>query len=389
MPAHGVPLRVLPGGRWDGCHGSCRTGYRVVARTGRAFKERFCQIAPHNVEEVWRHVQEMLDGGAIRPSQSPWCNAIVLVWKKNGTLWFCIDFRRLNTRKRKDWYLIPRGPETMESLVGTRYFSTMDLKSGFWQVKMSEESRQYTAFTVGSMGVYKFLRMPYGLCNAPAMFQHLMQNCLGELNLQFSTIYLDNVIVYSRMQEDHLTHLQAVLDRFAHHGLKLKPSKCHFFKENITYLGHKISAWYATRPRRHPEYRQYGTPHHVTGIRKFVGAVGYFRCVHQELLLYVPDHWTISPVVKTASWRTTLLPWPPPHWRCSKPWKRSAWQRQYWHLWIWRSLSFWKPMHLGLVLELYCYKSRGMENCTLLHTPAGLCTGVRRITTHPNWSFSP
>ena len=130
----------------------------------------------------------------------------------------------------------------MESLVGARYFSTMELKSGFWQVKLSEESRQYTAFTVGSMGVYKFLRMPYGLCNAPAMFQCLMQNCLGELNLQFALIYLDDVIVYSRMQEDHLTRLQAVLDRFAHLELKLKLSKCHFFKENITYLEHKISA---------------------------------------------------------------------------------------------------------------------------------------------------
>ena len=118
----------------------------------------------------------------------------------------------------------------------------MDLKSGFWQVKVSEESRQYTAFTVGSMGVYKFLCMPYGLCNAPATFQHLMQNCLGELNLSFTMVYLDDVIVYSEMLEDHLTWLQAVFDCFTHHGLKLKPSKCHFFKEEILYLGHEISA---------------------------------------------------------------------------------------------------------------------------------------------------
>ena len=167
----------------------------------------------------------------------------------------------------------------MESLVGARYFSTMDLKSGFWQVKMSEESCQYTAFTVGSMGVYEFLRMPYGLCNAPATFQHLMQNCLRELNLQFTLIYLDNVIVYSRTQEDHLTHLQAVLDCFAHHRLKLKPSKCHFFKENITYLGHKISAK-GMLPGQEgiQKIANMGPPTTVTGIRKFVGAVGYFRC---------------------------------------------------------------------------------------------------------------
>ena len=149
----------------------------------------------------------MLDGGAIRPSQSLWCNAIVLVWKKDGTQRFCIDFRCLNARMKKDSYPLLRGPETMESLMGTRYFSTMDLNSRFWQVKMSEESCQYTAFTIGSMGVYEFLRMPYGLCNAPATFQCLMQNCLRELNLQFTLIYLDDVIVYSRMQEDHLTCL--------------------------------------------------------------------------------------------------------------------------------------------------------------------------------------
>ena len=100
----------------------------------------------------------------------------------------------------------------MESLVGAQYFSTVDLKSGFWQIKMAEESHQYTVFTVGSLGIYEFLRMPYRLCNAPVTFQCLMQNCLGELNLQYALIYLDDVIVYSRTPEDHLKWLQVVLD---------------------------------------------------------------------------------------------------------------------------------------------------------------------------------
>ena len=138
--------------------------------------------------------------------------------------------------------LLPRMQETMESMVGARFFSSMDLKSGFWQVKMSEESRQYTAFTVGSLGVYEFLRMPYGLCNAPATFQRLMQNCLGELNLTYTLVYLDDVIVYSHTEEDHLRRLQAVFERFQEHGLKLKPSKCSFLREQITFLGHEVSA---------------------------------------------------------------------------------------------------------------------------------------------------
>ena len=169
------------------------------------FKERLRRITPPLVEEVRQHIQEMLDGGAICPSQSPWCNAVVLVRKKDGSLRFCNDFQHLNAKTKKDSYPLPQMQETMESMVGTRYFSCMDLKRGFWQVKMLEKACQYTAFTVGSMGMYEFLHMLYGLCNAPATFQRLMQYCLGELNLTYTLIYLDDVIVYSRTEEEHLT----------------------------------------------------------------------------------------------------------------------------------------------------------------------------------------
>ena len=242
------------------------------------FKERFRRIAPPLVDEVCQHIQEMLDGGAIRPSQSPWCNAVVLVRKKDGSLRFCIDFRRLNARTKKDAYPLPRMQETMESMVGARHFSCMDLKSGFWQVQMDEESRQYTAFTVGSMGVYEFLRMPYGLCNAPATFQRLMQNCLGELNLTYALIYLDDVIIYSKTEEEHLVRLRAVLERFMEHGLKLKPSKCNFFRTEISYLGHKVSAA-GMEPGTDglKGIVEIVPPATYTQVRKFLGATGYFR----------------------------------------------------------------------------------------------------------------
>ena len=188
------------------------TNHVIELMKDEPFKERFRRIAPLLVDEVRQHIQEMLDDSAIRPSQSPWCNAVVLVRKKDGLLQFCIDFRRLNARTKKDAYPLPHMQETMESMVGARHFSCMDLKSGFWQVQMDEESRQYTAFTVGSMGVYEFLHMPHGLCNAPAMFQRLMQNCLGELNLMYALIYLDDMIVYSKTEEEHLVCLRAVLE---------------------------------------------------------------------------------------------------------------------------------------------------------------------------------
>ena len=261
-----------------GCTDATEHVIELLPKQDEPFKERFRRIVPHKVEEVCQHIQEMLDRGAIWPSQSPWCNAIVLVWKKDGTLRFCIDFRHLNACTKKDSYLIPKCPETMESLVGAHYFSTMDLKSGFWQVKVSEDSRQYTAFMVGSMGVYEFLRNPYGLCNMPVMFQHLMQNCLGELNLSFAMVYLDDVIMYLEMLEDHLTQLQAVFDHFAHHGLKLKLSKCHFLKEETTYLGHKISTKGMLPGQKGiEEIAWMGPPMMYTGVRKFIRAVGYFR----------------------------------------------------------------------------------------------------------------
>ena len=166
----------------------------------------------------------------------------------------------------------------MESMVGARFFSSMDLKSGFWQVRMSEKSWQYTAFTVGSLGVYKFLRMPYGLCNAPATFQRLMQNCLGELNLTYALVYLDDVIVYSKTEEDHLRRLQAVFERFHEHGLKLKPSKCSFLRKQIAFLGHKISAD-GMKPGtlNLKGIAEMAPPANYTEVRRFLGMTGFFR----------------------------------------------------------------------------------------------------------------
>ena len=111
-------------------------------------------------------MNDMLQAGAIRPSSSPWCNAVVLVWKKDGGLHFCIDFRKLNARTKKDSYPLPHIQETLESLEGSCIFSSFDFKSGFWQVEMDEASKQYTAFTVGSLGFFECERMPFGLCKA-------------------------------------------------------------------------------------------------------------------------------------------------------------------------------------------------------------------------------
>ena len=168
------------------------------------FKEHFHRISPPQVDEVRGHLKLMLDAGVVQPSNSPWCNAVVLVRKKDGSLHFSIDFRRLNALTVKDSHPLPCICKTLESLAGAAHYSTFDLNSGFWQVPMDEESKQYTAFTLGSMGLYECESMPVGLCNTPPTFQRLMQNCLGELNLTYCLMYLDDVKVFSEMPEEHL-----------------------------------------------------------------------------------------------------------------------------------------------------------------------------------------
>ena len=147
----------------------------------------------------------------------------------------------MNTHTKKDSYLLPQIQEVLESLVDAGYFSCLDLKSRFWQIRMDEASRQYTAFTVGNLGFFECDRMPFRLCNALATFQRLMQNCMGELNFVYCLIYLDDLIVFSRTAEEHLHRLCVVFDCLQDYNLKLKPSKCNLFREETNYLAHRVS----------------------------------------------------------------------------------------------------------------------------------------------------
>ena len=220
----------------------------------------------------------MLESGTIRPSQSAWCNAMVLVQKKDGGLCFCIDFCHLNAHRKKDSYPLPRIQEVLESLVGTSHFSCLDLKSGFWQIKMDNASKQFTTFTVGNLGFFKCDRMPFGLCNAPATFQWLMQNCMGELNLIYCLIYLDDLIVFLQMADEHLHLLHVIFDWLREYNLKLEPSKCSLFKEKINYLAHEVykqGVWHSdTNLKAIAEHALLQT---YTKIGAFLGLIGYYR----------------------------------------------------------------------------------------------------------------
>ena len=158
------------------------TKHRIKVMDLKPFKERPRNIPSSLLEEVKDHLDHMLDVGAIKPSKSAWSNAVVLVWKKDRGLRFCIDFQGLNAQTQKDVFPLPRIHDTINALSGSKYYWTVDLLSGFWQTPMEESSKQYTTFTVGTLGFFQCECMPFGLCNALATFQRLMTNCLGELN---------------------------------------------------------------------------------------------------------------------------------------------------------------------------------------------------------------
>ena len=220
----------------------------------------------------------MLDIGAIRRSNSPWASPVVLVRKKDGSLRFCIDLRKLNARTVKDAYSLPCIEDALDSLNGACIFTSLDLKSGYWQVELDENSIPLTAFTVGPLGFYECVRMPFGLTNAPATFQRLMESCLGELHLDWCIIYLDDIIIFSKTPDEHIARLEGVFEKLAKAGLKLKPSKCEFFRSSLKYLGHIVSKdGIATDPRKIEAINKWPQPITVTDVHSFTGFTNYYR----------------------------------------------------------------------------------------------------------------
>ncbi|PIK38608.1 Septin-8-A [Apostichopus japonicus] len=219
----------------------------------------------------------MEDGDIIRPSCSPFASPVVLVRKKDGTLRFCIDYRKLNAKTIKDAYALPRIEESLDALAGAKWFSSLDLKSGYWQIEVEEKEKYKTAFT-HPFGFYECNRMPFGLTNAPATFQRLMEMCMGDLNLQQCLVYLDDIIIFSHTFEEHLERLKAVFQRLEDYGLKVKPSKCQLLRKRVKYLGHIISEeGVETDPSKIEALQTWPVPRSVHDVRSFLGFTGYYR----------------------------------------------------------------------------------------------------------------
>ena len=228
-------------------------------------------------EKIEKMVNDMQEQGVVKPSNSPWASPIVLVPKKDGSLRFCVDFRRLNAITRKDVYPLPRVEDILDTLGEAKYFTSLDLASGYWKVELDQDARAKSAFTTHH-GLFEFVRMPFGLCNAPATFQRLMQAVLSGLEWRSCFAYLDDILIASRTFDDHLRHLREVFGRLREAGLRLKPKKCLILRNEVPYLGHVISTQgVRPDPSKTEKVKLFPTPRDVTTIRQFVGLASYYR----------------------------------------------------------------------------------------------------------------
>ncbi|KFM56688.1 Retrovirus-related Pol polyprotein from transposon 412, partial [Stegodyphus mimosarum] len=228
-------------------------------------------------EEVRALLKDMQESNVIEPSASPWASPIVLVRKKDGSTRFCVDYRRLNEVTKKDSYPLPRIDDILDTLSGSKWFSTLDLKSGYWQVEIHPDDREKTAFTTGQ-GLWQFKVMPFGLCNAPATFERLMETVLKGLSYEACLIYLDDIIIVGKSFEEHLENLRKVLQKLKEANLKLSPAKCKLFRQEVTYLGHVISAeGVRTDPEKVSAVKDWRRPENVHQLRSFLGLCTYYR----------------------------------------------------------------------------------------------------------------
>ena len=252
---------------------------------------------------VTEEVSKMLTQGVIRHSSSPWSSPLVLVKKKDKSWRFCVDYRKLNNVTHRDAYPLPRIDATLDSLNHCSLFTTLDLASGYWQVEVTEQDKEKTAFSTPN-GHFEFNVMPFGLTNAPATFQRLMECVLAGLSGEQCLVYIDDIIIFSESFQEHLNRLVRVLQRLREAGLKLKPKKCQFAMQQVTYLGHVISAHGILPDASKIEaVADYPAPKTAKQLKQFLGLTNYYRrFINHYAAIAEPLHKTLRGRPKHFVW---------------------------------------------------------------------------------------
>ena len=255
-------------------------------------------------EKIGQMIDDMKERGIVKPSTSPWASPVILVPKRDGTSRFCIDYRRLNAITTKDVYPLPRIDDILDTLGEAKYFSSLDLASGYWQVELAPDARQKSAFTTHKV-LFEFVRMPFGLCNAPATFHRVMQVVLAGLEWRSCFVYLDDILIASKTFEEHLDHLREVFDRLRKAGLRLKPKKCLLLRREVPYLGHVISKeGIRPDPAKTEKVHRFPTPVDETKVRQFLGLASYYR-------RFVPGFAQIAAPLHALTKKNAVFHWTP------------------------------------------------------------------------------
>ena len=231
----------------------------------------------HFQKEEESHIKAMLDAGIIQPSSSDWAAPVCLVRKRCGGVRVCTDYRGLNKISIKDAYPLPRINDCLDTLAGNRWFSNIDMASGYWQVEVNNSDRHLTAF-ITRYGLFEYVRMPFGLAGAPATFQRIVELVLSGLLWKKAVAYLDDVTILGADFESALNNLREVLGRFAEHNLKLKPKKCHLFQKSIEFLGRVVdSEGVSIKPAHIKQIEEWPVPSTKKELESFLGFVNYHR----------------------------------------------------------------------------------------------------------------
>lgn len=235
------------------------------------------RYSPTQKNEIERQITEMLKNGVIQPSTSPFASPVLLVKKKDGSWCFCIDYRHLNAITIKNKYPLPIVDELLDELHGAKWFTKLDLRSGYHQIRLIEADEFKTAFRTHH-GHWEFKVMPFELTNAPATFQAVMNTIFSSLLRKCVLVFMDDILIYSKSLDEHKQHLTAVLDILREHKLLIKPSKCSFVTQQLEYLGHIIGAeGVCTDPSKIEVVQQWVPPTNVKQLRGFLGLSGYYR----------------------------------------------------------------------------------------------------------------
>ena len=242
-----------------------------------AIRQKPYRVSPKQRELIDKELDKMIEKGLVRKSTSPWASPVVLVPKPNGQTRMCFDYRAVNKVTVTDSHPLPRIDDLLDNLKDAKYFSKIDLKSGFWQIPMEESSISKTAFTT-HRGLYECLIMPFGLKNSPSTFERVIEHVFTEELWNFILVYLDDIIIYSNTFEEHLQHIEAALLKLREAHLKANPEKCDFGEIEIAFLGHIITTE-GIKPNKENSklVREFPPPKNVKQVRSYLGLCSYYR----------------------------------------------------------------------------------------------------------------